>query len=158
MLTGIFGAIILPQFFPHTLPLYYFPFLFVLSLLGCLMGTWLSKPTEEDVLVDFYVRVRPWGFWGPIHQKALQKYPDLKRNNHFKRDLFNVGVGIIWQCCLTLIPMYIVIQQGQGLLASILILGITTLVLKKNWYDKMCRDETEYDAFMTKYGMNKADR
>ncbi|MGE8425342.1 MAG: sodium:solute symporter family transporter, partial [Sphingobacterium siyangense] len=158
MLTGIFGAIILPQFFPHTLPLYYFPFLFVLSLLGCLMGTWLSKPTEEDVLVDFYVRVRPWGFWGPIHQKALQKYPDLKRNNHFKRDLFNVGVGIIWQCCLTLIPMYIVIQQGQGLLTSILILGITTLILKKNWYDKMCRDEAEYDAFMKNYRMNKADR
>src|SRR5690606_30905037 len=48
MLTGIFGAIILPQFFPHTLPLYYFPFLFVLSLLGCLLGTWLSKPTEES--------------------------------------------------------------------------------------------------------------
>ncbi|WON96742.1 sodium:solute symporter family protein [Sphingobacterium sp. UGAL515B_05] len=157
MLTGIFGAIILPQFFPHTLPLYYFPFLFVLSLLGCLLGTWLSKPTAESVLVDFYVRVRPWGFWGPIHQKALQKYPDLKANNHFKRDLFNVGVGIIWQCCLTLIPMYIVIQQGQGLLTSILILGITTLILKKNWYDKMCRDEAEYDAFMTKYGMNKAD-
>ncbi|QQT30306.1 Na+:solute symporter [Sphingobacterium multivorum] len=157
MLTGIFGAIILPQFFPHTLPLYYFPFLFVLSLLGCLLGTWLSKPTEESVLVDFYVRVRPWGFWGPIHQKALQKYPDLKRNDHFKRDLFNVGVGIVWQCCLTLIPMYIVIQQEQGLLTSILILGITTLILKKNWYDKMCRDEAEYDAFMTKYGMNKAD-
>ncbi|MNH97764.1 putative transporter [compost metagenome] len=157
MLTGIFGAIILPQFFPHTLPLYYFPFLFVLSLLGCLLGTWLSKPTEESVLVDFYVRVRPWGFWGPIHQKALQKYPDLKRNDHFKRDLFNVGVGIVWQCCLTLIPMYIVIQQGKGLLTSVLILGITTLILKKNWYDKMCRDEAEYDAFMIKYGMNKAD-
>jgi hypothetical protein len=109
------------------------------------------------VLVDFYVRVRPWGFWGPIHQKALEKYPDLKANNHFKRDLFNVGVGIIWQCCLTLIPMYIVIQQGQGLLTSILILGITTLILKKNWYDKMCQDEVEYTAFMTKYGMNKAD-
>jgi hypothetical protein len=53
--------------------------------------------------------------------------------------------------------MYIVIQQGQGLLTSILILGITTLILKKNWYDKMCQDEVEYTAFMTKYGMNKAD-
>ncbi|RKE49359.1 Na+/proline symporter [Sphingobacterium detergens] len=158
MLAGIFGAIILPQVFPDTLPLYFFPFLFVLSLLGCFVGTWLSRPTEEEVLVDFYVRVRPWGFWAPIHQKALAKYPDLKKNDHFKRDMVNVVVGIVWQCCLTLVPMYIVIKQGQGLLATILILGITTLILKKNWYDKMNRDEEEYNAFMVKYGLNKTDK
>ncbi|WP_286588911.1 hypothetical protein [Sphingobacterium sp. N143] len=155
MLAGIFGAILLPQFFPDTLPLYYFPFLFVLSLFGCFAGTWLSKPTEDAVLIDFYVRVRPWGFWRAIHQKALEKYPDLKKNDHFKRDMFNVAVGIIWQCCLTLIPMYIVIQQRQGLVTSILILGITTLILKKNWYDKMSREEDEYDAFIAKYGLNE---
>ena len=69
--------------------------------------------------------------------------------------MFNVAVGIIWQCCLTLIPMYIVIQQRQGLVTSILILGITTLILKKNWYDKMSREEDEYDAFIAKYGLNE---
>src|SRR5690606_27760581 len=141
MLAGIFGAVILPQFFPDTLPLYFFPLLFVLSLLGCFAGTWLSRPTEKEVLIDFYVRVRPWGFWGPIHQKALEKYPDLKKNDHFKRDMANVAVGIVWQCCLTLVPMYIVIKQGQGLLTTVLLLGITTLILKKNWYDKMTREE-----------------
>ena len=37
--------------------------------------------------------------------------------------------------------MYIVIREGMPLITSILILAITTLVLKKNWYDKMSKDE-----------------
>lgn len=153
MLAGIFGAIVLPQFFPHTLPLYYFPVLLILSLIGCFLGTLLSKPTEEEVLIDFYVRVRPWGVWKPIYEKACEKYPGLKANKNFKRDMFNIIIGIIWQCALTLVPMYIVIQQNLSLFSSILVLGITTLILKKNWYDNMCKDEVEYNEFMKKYDL-----
>lgn len=153
MLAGIFGAIILPQFFPNTLALYFFPILFLLSLIGCFLGTYLSKPTDEKVLIDFYVRVRPWGIWKKVHQKAIEQYPDLKANNHFKRDMFNIVIGIVWQCALTLVPMYIVIQQNVPLIGTILILGITTLILKKNWYDKMCVEEKEYNAFMKKYDL-----
>lgn len=153
MLAGIFGAIVIPFFFPDTLPLYYFPVLLVISLVGCVLGTFLAPVTDEKVLVDFYIRIRPWGYWKPIAEKAIKKYPDLKQNKHFKRDMFNVGIGIIWQCALTLIPMYIVVKEGLPLLTSILILTITTLILKKNWYDKMCRDEKEYDAFMQKHNL-----
>ncbi|TDQ76311.1 sodium:solute symporter family protein [Sphingobacterium yanglingense] len=153
MLAGIFGAIVLPFIFPDTLPLYYFPVLLAISLVGCIIGTYLAPMTDEEVLVNFYVRIRPWGYWGPIAEKAMLKYPDLKKNGHFKRDMFNVGIGIIWQCALTLIPMYIVVKEGFPLVTSIMVLAITTLVLKKNWYDKMCREEKEYDAFMKKYNL-----
>lgn len=151
MLSGIFAAIVIPFFFPHTLPLYYFPVLLVISITGCILGTYLFPPTDQKVLVDFYIRVRPWGAWKPIAEAASAAYPDLKHNKHFKRDMFNVAVGIIWQCSLTLIPMYIVVKEGFPLLSSILILTITTLILKKNWYDKMCREEKEYDEFIQKH-------
>lgn len=148
MLVGILAAMIVPQFFPHTLPLYYFPVLMLVSLIGCIVGTLLTAPTDDETLINFYVRVRPWGFWGPVADKAVARYPQLKRNTHFKRDMFNVVIGIIWQCSLTIIPMYIVIKEGFPLFTSILILGVTTLILKKNWYDKMSREEKEYDALM----------
>lgn len=148
MLVGILAAMIVPQFFPHTLPLYYFPLLMLVSLIGCVVGTLMTPPTDEETLINFYVRVRPWGWWGPVAEKAIARYPQVKRNTHFKRDMFNVAIGIIWQCCLTVIPMYIVIKEGFPLFTSILILGITTLILKKNWYDKMNREEKEYDALM----------
>lgn len=148
MLVGILAAMIVPQFFPHTLPLYYFPLLMLVSLIGCIVGTLMTPPTDDETLINFYVRVRPWGWWGPIAEKAIARYPQVKRNTHFKRDMFNVAIGIIWQCCLTVIPMYIVIKEGFPLFTSILILGITTLILKKNWYDKMNQEEKEYNVLM----------
>lgn len=154
MLSGMLVAVVAPFVFPDTLPLYYFPVLLVISLIGCVVGTLASEPTDRNVLINFYVRVRPWGFWEPIAQEAFKRYPDLRRNKNFKRDMFNVAIGIIWQCSLTLIPMYIVIQQGFPLVTSILVLGITSLILKKNWFDKMCQDELEYNRFMEKHKLN----
>jgi Na+/proline symporter len=155
MLVGILAAMLVPQFFPHALPLYYFPVLMFVSFIGCLAGTWASEPADEETLINFYIRVRPWGFWKPIADKAAARYPDVKRNTNFKRDMFNVSIGIVWQSCLTVIPMYIVIKEGFPLLTSILILAITTLILKKNWYDKMNRDESEYDALMAKINIKE---
>ncbi|MCD8042024.1 MAG: Na+:solute symporter [Tannerellaceae bacterium] len=149
MLAGILAAMIVPQFFPDTLPLYYFPLLMVISLIGCIVGTLVTEPTEEETLINFYIRVRPWGFWKPIADKAIARYPQVKRNRNFKRDMFNVAIGIIWQLCLTAIPMYIVIKEGLPLFTTVLILGITTLILKKNWYDKMNQDEKEYNELMS---------
>lgn len=148
MLVGIVAAMIVPQFFPHTLPLYYFPLLMFVSFIGCIAGTLLTTPTDDETLINFYIRIRPWGFWKPIAEKAVARYPQVKRNTSFKRDMFNVVIGIIWQCSLTIIPMYIVIKEGFPLFTSIVILGITTLILKKNWYDKMSREEKEYEALM----------
>lgn len=155
MLVGILAAMIVPQFFPDTLPLYYFPVLMLVSFIGCIAGTLLTKPTDEETLISFYIRVRPWGFWKPIADKAIARYPEVKRNTNFKRDMFNVGIGIVWQSCLTIIPMYIVIKEGFPLITSIIILGITTLILKKNWYDKMNREEKEYDALMGKINLEE---
>lgn len=155
MLVGILAAMIVPQFFPHTLPLYYFPLLMFVSLIGCIVGTLVTSPTDDETLIQFYIRVRPWGWWKPIAEKAIARYPQVKRNTSFKRDMFNVTIGIIWQCCLTVIPMYIVIKEGFPLFTSIIILGITTLILKKNWYDKMNREEKEYDALMKELNLDE---
>lgn len=154
MLAGILAAMIVPLFFPNTLPLYYFPLLMFISFIGCIVGTLLTAPADDDTLINFYIRVRPWGFWKPIAEKAIARYPEVKRNTNFKRDMFNVVIGIVWQCSLTIIPMYIVIKEGFPLFTSILILAITTLILKKNWYDKMNREEKEYDALMKELNLD----
>lgn len=148
MLSGVVAAMIVPLFFPNTLPLYYFPVLLVVSIIGCIAGTYIGDPTDDETLMNFYIRIRPWGFWGPVIRKVEARYPQVTRNKSFKRDMFNVAIGIVWQSCLTLIPMYIVIKEGFPLVTSIIILLITTLILKKNWYDKMNREEEEYNALM----------
>jgi solute:Na+ symporter, SSS family len=137
MAAGIFASIVFPKFFPDVVPLFYFPLTFAVSLAGCLIGTYAAPPTEDAVLKKFYRTVRPWGLWKPIHDKVVQDDPSFERNKNFKRDMFNVVTGIIWQTCLTVLPVYIIIREQTPMFTTIGILLVTTLILKKNWYDKL---------------------
>ena len=47
-----------------------FPALCAVSLLATLVGTWLTRPTEERVLIAFFETVRPFGLWQPIRRKS----------------------------------------------------------------------------------------
>ena len=97
----------------------------------------MAPPVEEDVLKDFYKSVKPWGFWGPIHDKVVAEDPTFERNKKFKRDTFNVVIGIIWQTALVIFPIYLVLMEVVPLVISITIAVITSIILKKTWYDKL---------------------
>jgi SSS family solute:Na+ symporter len=114
-----------------------FGVVFVLSLAGCLAGTLLTKPEDEEVLKEFYRRVRPWGFWGPILRKVQQENPAFERNEDFWRDMFNIVVGIMWQVSLVALPIYIVIGKFRFAWVSAVIVAATSTVLKFTWYDHL---------------------
>jgi len=137
MAAGIMAALAFPFIFPDTLPLYVWPLLFLISIIGCLVGTYTAPPTDKEVLKKFYSTVRPWGFWKPIHEQVIAENPAFQPNKRFKLDMFNVILGIIAQCCLTVLPMYVVLWLKLPLLITILILAAIVLVLKKTWWDKL---------------------
>ncbi len=142
MVTGMVGAMILPKLLEYVVghpvqPLYTFPIILGLSLMGCLLGTLLSKPEDEAILKDFYRIVRPWGFWGPIRDKVQQEQPTFQPNRACKRDWANVFVGIIWQLCLTALPIYLVLRSWSWVGAILVVLIITSVIIKFNWYDKL---------------------
>jgi SSS family solute:Na+ symporter len=137
MASGIGAALVFPYLFENTLPLYSWPLLFLISLAGCLIGTWSAPPTDEAILKQFYKTVKPWGFWKPIRIKVMAEDPAFIPNREMKRDLFNVVLGIIGQCCLTILPMYIVLWLQLPLLITVALLTVIILVLKKTWWDKL---------------------
>ncbi|MEZ4931080.1 MAG: hypothetical protein R2788_02975 [Saprospiraceae bacterium] len=51
------------------------------------------------------------GFWKPIHDKVVAQDPTFQRNKDFKRDMFNVFIGIIWQTALVIFPIYLVLLE-----------------------------------------------
>ena len=122
-----------------------FPVVLILSLIGCFAGTLLTKPEDDEVLKDFYRRVRPWGFWGPILRKVLAEDPGFKRNTDFMRDMFNVVVGIVWQIALVVLPMYVVIWELKRAAITLAIVLATSAILKFTWYDHLDRREVETD-------------
>ncbi|MCL4179638.1 MAG: Na+:solute symporter [Verrucomicrobia bacterium] len=137
MAAGIVASMVFPLLFPTALPLYYFPLTLAVSVLGCIAGTYATPPTEERVLMAFYRTTRPWGFWKPIHDRVVALDPEFRRNPDFRRDMVNVAVGIVWQLCLTVVPIYIVLKQGLPLLSSVVVLLVTSMILKTNWYDRL---------------------
>ena len=122
-----------------------FPVVLILSLIGCFAGTLLTKPEDDEVLKDFYKRVRPWGLWGPILRKVLAEDPGFKRNTDFMRDMFNVVVGIVWQIALVVLPMYVVIWELKRAAFALAIVLATSAILKFTWYDHLERREVETD-------------
>jgi Na+/proline symporter len=118
-------------------PLYYFPLTLAVSLGGCILGTYATPPTETRVLKEFYRTTRPWGFWKPIRDLVVAEDPAFQPNRNFRRDMVNVVVGIVWQLCLTLLPLYLVMRQHLSLAVTAVILGVTCVILKRNWYDRL---------------------
>jgi hypothetical protein len=137
MVSGILGSLILPFALPHVLPLMAFPLLLGISFVGCFLGTLLTKPEDDAVLKDFYRRVRPWGFWGPVLKKVLADDPSFQRNKDFPRDVFNIVIGIIWQTALVPLPIYIVLWNFKAAAITFAVVVVTSIILKFTWYDRL---------------------
>ena len=143
MASGMLGAVTFPALFggfmpsvaSDILPLYLFPLLFVFSAIVCVGTSLLTKPDDEAVLMAFYKNVRPWGFWGPIHDRVVSENPDFVRNTNFKRDMFNIVVGIISQTALVALPIFIVVRETGSIISTLVVLVVGVLILKKTWYD-----------------------
>ena len=137
MATGIAAALVFPYIFKNQLPLYNWPLLFGISILGCIVGTFTAKPTDIETLKNFYKKVRPWGFWKPVQLLVQHEDPNFKPNQRFSLDMFNVVIGIIAQCCLTILPMYLVLWMKAPLFITIAILTVIIIILKKTWWSRL---------------------
>ncbi|MVN91793.1 sodium:solute symporter family protein [Mucilaginibacter aquatilis] len=137
MASGIVAALVFPFIFDGILPLYVWPLLFAISVTGCIVGTYTAPATDEAILKKFYSTVKPWGFWQPVHQLVVADTPGFEPNKRFGLDMFNVVLGIISQCCLTILPMYAVLWMKLPLIVTIGILIVVLSILKKTWWDKL---------------------
>jgi len=111
-----------------------FPLIFISSIIGCFVATLITKPEDDETLMAFYKNVRPWGFWKPIHDKVMLADATFKQNKNFKRDMFNVIIGIGWQVTLMATPVYLILREWKIVGILVVILIITSLILRKTWY------------------------
>ncbi|GAA4296296.1 sodium:solute symporter family protein [Aestuariibaculum suncheonense] len=121
-----------------TLPsIYLFPIIFGFSLLGSLLGTWLTKPTDEAILKSFYTNVRPWGWWKPVYEKLKAEDHTVQKNNDFLGDMLNCVIGIIWQSSMIVLPIYLLIRDYPKTIIALVIFLATTWILKYTWLNKV---------------------
>ncbi len=142
MMSGILSAMLVPEMarllgIHYANALYLFPVVFGFSVAGCILGTLLSKPEDSAVLQRFYKTVNPWGAWGPVREQVKKQDAAFQPNPNFRRDCSNVAVGIVWQLCLTALPIYLVLRQWNWVGGILATLVVTSVFLKFNWYDKL---------------------
>lgn len=135
MFFGLIASTIKFLYFPEYVDIFLFPVILLFSLMGCIMGTLLEPAPSVDSLKHFYMKTKPWGFWGPVKKAVLEENPDFIPNPDFKRDSFNVLIGIIWQMAQVLIPIYFMLRQNTEMIIWSAILLLTSYLLKKYWWN-----------------------
>ncbi|WOI53465.1 sodium:solute symporter family protein [Parvularcula sp. LCG005] len=122
---------------PALTPLVAFPFFFIASMAAIVIASKMTPATDIAVLQEFYLRTRPWGFWGPVQKSLEDAGRAVAPNRDFKRDMINVAVGIVWQTSLVAFPIFIVIRHWEkaGIAAGLIV--VTSIFLKIFWYDRL---------------------
>jgi len=130
---GMVAAVLQRLLLPDIPEYYAFTIATVSSLVGMLIGTYSSKPTDEAVLFEFYKRTRPFGFWGPIRKKLGAEVME-KINKENRRDIISTFFAVPWQVILFLTGMAVIMKSWTQFSVLVIILAILSVLLYFNWF------------------------
>jgi hypothetical protein len=146
-LVGMASSLVVPFVPDLSLPYIAFPLVSTLSLVGCLAGTWLSRPTDEAVLASFYRSVRPFGFWGSIRARSGLSSEQLAQRSESPA-LVVVNVLLAGTLILGgyLGPMYLVGHWHTEALWCLIVALAAGTALYFTWYRTLPGDEVDAAA------------
>jgi Na+/proline symporter len=109
------------------------------SLVGCILGTYLTPPTESAVLSNFYKVTRPFGFWGSVRTEIP---PDVLNqiNEENRRDIIAIFFAVPWQVVLFLTGMMIVMKQWSNVFNLFGLLVVLSAGLYWFWYRHLSKE------------------
>ncbi len=124
-------------------PIYYtFPALCTVSFIASLLGTFLSRPTDEAVLIDFYRIIRPFGWWGPIRDRSGLTPQELQvPGERASYAVLNVVLACLAIFGAYVSPMYLVGHWHWNAFAWATVAIASMIALKFTWYDHLPKAE-----------------
>lgn len=102
-----------------------FLFIFAIGTLGCVLGTFLSRPTAENVLKDFYVKTRPFGIWGRMKDALPSGERETVSREH-RNDLLALPFAMLWQVAMYMMMTLLITHNwpALGIWAILFIIGL----------------------------------
>ncbi len=132
-LMGLLAAMFQRFFLPGIPEYWAFSFASGMSFIGLVAGTLLTPQTNEDVLLHFYKKTRPFGFWGPIKAKLKPGHLEkIKKEN--RRDVISIFFAVPWQIILFLTLMMFMVQEWFKFGSLLIVLTIISFVLYMIWF------------------------
>jgi SSS family solute:Na+ symporter len=134
-----------------SLRLVFFPRLHAAASLGadmalCFVTTMilasLGRPTDMDILVKFYSRVRPFGFWGPVRKEAVRRGLVPARDMMPRIDALNGVLTMVFQFALAILPFYLFLRNWNQLAVWGGVVAVMAAILYFTWYKTLpAKDE-----------------
>jgi solute:Na+ symporter, SSS family len=113
-----------------------------MCLAATLIITHLHKPTDMDVLVRFYSRVRPFGFWGPVRREAVRRGLVPEKDKMPAVDALNGFITAGFQFSLALMPFTLFLRRWTEFALWTAAAAVLAVVLYFTWYKNLPpRDE-----------------
>ncbi len=137
MLFGLIASTAKLVFYPEIVDIYVFPVILLISLAGCIIGTFIGQKPDMSEVLKFYKKTRPWGFWRPVIEQVRKEDPEFSANKSFSGDMLNVFAGIVWQMAQVVIPIYFMIRENTQLVIWSGVFILSSLWLKKFWWDRL---------------------
>ena len=103
------------------------------SLVGCLIGTFFTAPTDKRVLFNFYKITRPFGLWDTVRNQLPDNILE-EINLENRRDIIATFFAVPWQVVLFLTGMMIVLKQWSNVLSLSILLLILSAGLYWFWF------------------------
>ncbi|MGB3614717.1 MAG: hypothetical protein WBA10_13065, partial [Elainellaceae cyanobacterium] len=131
--TGLVASVVLRLLTPDLA--FYLTFLITLGLsaLGGVVGSYATAPTEMETLKAFWLRVRPFGAWGPVRGQLNESLVERQtRANGI--DISNVLVAVLWQLSSVVMVIALLLHMWQTLAMGASVFGGLTVVLYFRWY------------------------
>ena len=113
-----------------------------LSLAATIAAAALTRPADMEVLVKFYSKVRPFGFWGPVRRECERRGLVPANDKMPRIDMLNGLVTAAFQFTLAVLPFYLFLREWEQLGIWAGAAAVLTFVLYFTWYKKLpAKDE-----------------
>ncbi|MCK5149199.1 sodium:solute symporter [bacterium] len=131
--TGMIAAVIQRMFFPGIPEYMAFIFAGGTSLIGMLIGTYATQPTDSDVLEKFYKITRPFGFWKPV-RKTVNSVTLKQIDKENKRDKIAIFFAVPWQLTLFIMWITVMMKRWDLTIISLALVLVLSAGLYVFWY------------------------
>lgn len=111
----------------------------ICSFVGCILATVLTEPTEWEVMNNFYLITRPFGFWGEISDQ-LPSNIQAKIKQENQRDILATFVAIPWQLVLFLMGITLMMKRWDTFSVLLLSFIILSISLYFTWFRHLSKE------------------
>jgi len=146
-IVGLLSAVLQRLLMPQMLEWHQFVYMIGTGLVGSIVGTYLTRPTDRAVLENFYRTTRPFGLWGPLKNVLSPELRELTKKEHFY-DLISVPFALVWLITMFLLPMQLMVGQVRSFFITLVPFAVSITGLYFFWYKNLNIFETKKEEKM----------